>query len=259
MRGFFGRGAGTIQLVGQGLAQAEQARGFATLKVKTQQFSSETNDHFLRHFHRLKSVKNNQKITKSMKMVAAAKYAKAERDLKGARAYGVGAKAFFDNIDLVAADQAAPTAETKKHVLVLITSDRGLCGAVHSSVVKEAKRILSDAGDKDIRVVAIGDKSRAGLQRVFDAMPTPRELRDMLLDTLLHRPMEAEYKNAVKWMDGDRLLFEIQYPASFCKLSGDYFGKEVMNRNQLGIILLQCVDHHLLNKSLRSWSQGLLR
>ncbi|PIC37432.1 hypothetical protein B9Z55_016064 [Caenorhabditis nigoni] len=114
---------------------------------------------------RLKSVENIQKITKSMKMVA--KYAKAERDLKGARAYGVGAKAFFDNIDPVAADQAAPTAETKKQVLVLITSDRGLCGAVHSSIVKEAKKILSDAGDKDIRVVAIGDKSRAGLQRVF--------------------------------------------------------------------------------------------
>ncbi|UMM31180.1 hypothetical protein L5515_012764 [Caenorhabditis briggsae] len=101
-----------------------------------------------------------------MKMVAAAKYAKAERDLKGARAYGVGAKAFFDNIDPVA-DQAAPTEESKKQVLVLITSDRGLCGAVHSSIVKEAKRILSGAGDKDIRVVAIGDKSRAGLQRVF--------------------------------------------------------------------------------------------
>ncbi|PIC37429.1 hypothetical protein B9Z55_016061 [Caenorhabditis nigoni] len=79
-------------------------------------------------------------------------------------------------------------------------------------------------------------------------MLTPRELRDMLLDTLLHRPTEAEYRNAVKWMDGDRLLFEIQYPASFCKLSGDYFGKDIMNRNQLGIILQQCVDHHLLNK-----------
>ncbi|UMM31179.1 hypothetical protein L5515_012764 [Caenorhabditis briggsae] len=143
--------AGTLQLVGQGLASAEQARGFATLKDIS---------------IRLKSVKNIQKITKSMKMVAAAKYAKAERDLKGARAYGVGAKAFFDNIDPVA-DQAAPTEESKKQVLVLITSDRGLCGAVHSSIVKEAKRILSGAGDKDIRVVAIGDKSRAGLQRVF--------------------------------------------------------------------------------------------
>ncbi|CAL2042260.1 hypothetical protein CAEBREN_08131 [Caenorhabditis brenneri] len=145
------QGAGTLQLVSQGFVNAEQARGFATLKDIS---------------IRLKSVKNIQKITKSMKMVAAAKYAKAERDLKGARAYGVGAKTFFDNIDPVAAE-GAPTEEAKKQVLVLITSDRGLCGAVHTSIVKEARNILNNAGDKDIRVVAIGDKSRAGLQRVY--------------------------------------------------------------------------------------------
>ncbi|EFO87043.1 hypothetical protein GCK72_015156 [Caenorhabditis remanei] len=146
------QGAGTLQLVSHGFVNAEQARGFATLKDIS---------------IRLKSVKNIQKITKSMKMVAAAKYAKAERDLKGARAYGVGAKAFFDNIDPVAEDTATPKEESKKQVLVLITSDRGLCGAVHTSIVKEAKLILNNAGDKDIRVVAIGDKSRAGLQRLF--------------------------------------------------------------------------------------------
>ena len=44
---------------------------------------------------RLKSVKNIQKITQSMKMVSAAKYARAERDLKAARPYGQGAQAFY--------------------------------------------------------------------------------------------------------------------------------------------------------------------
>ena len=44
---------------------------------------------------RLKSVKNIQKITQSMKMVSAAKYARAERDLKAARPYGEGAKSFY--------------------------------------------------------------------------------------------------------------------------------------------------------------------
>ncbi|CCD74122.1 F-ATPase gamma subunit [Caenorhabditis elegans] len=144
------QGAGTLQLVSQGFANAEQARGFATLKDIS---------------IRLKSVKNIQKITKSMKMVAAAKYAKAERELKGARAYGVGAKTFFDNIDPVV--EGVEKQESKKQVLVLITSDRGLCGGVHSSIVKEAKNILNNAGDKEIRVVAIGDKSRAGLQRLY--------------------------------------------------------------------------------------------
>lgn len=96
-----------------------QQRGFATLKDIS---------------IRLKSVKNIQKITKSMKMVAAAKYAKAERDLKGARAYGQGAQGFYDNLEVNQEGQAE--AQGKKKLLVLITSDRGLCGAVHTSIVK---------------------------------------------------------------------------------------------------------------------------
>ena len=90
---------------------------------------------------RLKSVKNIQKITKSMKMVAAAKYAKAERELKGARSYGEGAQAFYDNLGATpesadAAKSDAVPPEGKKRLLVLITSDRGLCGSVHTSIIK---------------------------------------------------------------------------------------------------------------------------
>lgn len=62
-----------------------------------------------------------------MKMVAAAKYAKAERELKGARAYGEGAQTFFDNIEIGASDEELEKASSKR-LLVLITSDRGLCG-----------------------------------------------------------------------------------------------------------------------------------
>lgn len=105
-----------------------QARGFATLKDIS---------------IRLKSVKNIQKITKSMKMVSAAKYAKAERELKGARAYGEGANAFYNNIS---SDSEVTTeavgVNDKKRLLVLITSDRGLCGAVHTSIAKA--KVFSD-------------------------------------------------------------------------------------------------------------------
>uniref|UniRef100_A0A8R1HX16 ATP synthase subunit gamma n=1 Tax=Caenorhabditis japonica TaxID=281687 RepID=A0A8R1HX16_CAEJA len=83
----------------------------------------------------------------------------------GARAYGVGAKTFFDNIDPNV--EGAQKEEPTKQVLVLVTSDRGLCGAVHTSIVKEAKNILNNVGNKDVRVVAIGDKARVGLQRLY--------------------------------------------------------------------------------------------
>ncbi|EYC31808.1 hypothetical protein Y032_0003g1252 [Ancylostoma ceylanicum] len=144
----FRLGSGPLQVVVSS-AFAEQQRGFATLKDIS---------------IRLKSIKNIQKITKSMKMVAAAKYAKAERDLKGARAYGVGAKTFFDNID--PATEGEKKEEKQKQLLVLVTSDRGLCGGVHSAISKEAKHILANAGQKDIRVVCIGDKAKNALQRI---------------------------------------------------------------------------------------------
>merc|ERR1711934_1152355 len=57
---------------------------------------------------RLKSVTNIQKITKSMKMVSAAKYARAERELKPARTYGLGAKAFYDRADIAQDKEKQP-------------------------------------------------------------------------------------------------------------------------------------------------------
>uniref|UniRef100_A0A915P7S4 F-ATPase gamma subunit n=1 Tax=Meloidogyne floridensis TaxID=298350 RepID=A0A915P7S4_9BILA len=107
------------------LANYDGQRGFATLKDIS---------------IRLKSIKNIQKITKSMKMVSAAKYAKAERELKGARIYGQGAQVFFENLmkDVAAQKDDTPTAGSKR-ILVMVTSDRGLC----------ANAILSSGYDFD--------------------------------------------------------------------------------------------------------------
>uniref|UniRef100_A0A8D1SEX0 F-ATPase gamma subunit n=1 Tax=Sus scrofa TaxID=9823 RepID=A0A8D1SEX0_PIG len=92
-----------------------QVRNMATLKDITR---------------RLKSIKNIQKITKSMKMVAAAKYARAERDLKPARVYGIGSLALYEKADIKVPE------DKKKHLIIGVSSDRGLCGAIHSSVDK---------------------------------------------------------------------------------------------------------------------------
>lgn len=109
---------------------------------------------------RLKSVKNIQKITKSMKMVSAAKYARAERDLKGARPYGEGATAFYNNVAVKEPE------EKKKHLFVAMTSDKGLCGAVHTSVCKGIKAALTKTPE-DYKIVCVGDKSRAQLKRIY--------------------------------------------------------------------------------------------
>ncbi|KAF6020150.1 ATP5C1 [Bugula neritina] len=109
---------------------------------------------------RLKSVKNIQKITKSMKMVSAAKFAKAERELKPARVYGAGATAFYDKLE-VESDESKPN-----HLIVAISSDKGLCGGVHSAICKAIKaEVSTKSAEANIKLVAVGDKARAILAR----------------------------------------------------------------------------------------------
>uniref|UniRef100_A0A3B4UU28 ATP synthase subunit gamma n=2 Tax=Seriola dumerili TaxID=41447 RepID=A0A3B4UU28_SERDU len=127
--------------------QCGQVRNMATLKDIT---------------IRLKSIKNIQKITKSMKMVAAAKYARAERQLKPARVYGTGALALYEKAEI-----KAPEDKAAKHLIVGVTSDRGLCGAIHSGVAKAIKSEIANltGAGKEVMVINVGDKLRGLLHR----------------------------------------------------------------------------------------------
>ncbi|XP_023015516.2 ATP synthase, gamma subunit [Leptinotarsa decemlineata] len=126
-------------------AQTQQQRGMATLKAIS---------------IRLKSVKNIQKITQSMKMVSAAKYARAERELKAVRPIGDGAKQFYEKAEVT------PVTDIPQKLVIAMTSDRGLCGAVHTSVARYIRGELSKDSE-NIKVVCVGDKSRAILQRIY--------------------------------------------------------------------------------------------
>lgn len=84
--------------------QGQQQRGMATLKAIS---------------IRLKSVKNIQKITQSMKMVSAAKYARAERELKAVRPIGSGASQFYEKAEIQA------VGDVPQKLLIAMTSDRG--------------------------------------------------------------------------------------------------------------------------------------
>ncbi|KAM9327898.1 ATP synthase F(1) complex subunit gamma, mitochondrial isoform 2-T2 [Pholidichthys leucotaenia] len=127
--------------------QCGQVRNMATLKDIT---------------IRLKSIKNIQKITKSMKMVAAAKYARAEKQLKPARVYGTGAMALYEKAEI-----KAPEDKAAKHIIIGVTSDRGLCGAIHSGVAKAIKSEISNltGAGKEVMVINVGDKLRGLLYR----------------------------------------------------------------------------------------------
>jgi len=108
---------------------------------------------------KLKSVTNIQKITKTMQMVSAAKYSRAERELKPARVYGTGAKAVFEAAELEQ-DESKPN-----HLLICISSDRGLCGGIHSGVAKAVKAYTTENPDVNTNLILCGDKVKAPLQK----------------------------------------------------------------------------------------------
>src|SRR6266540_2479926 len=118
---------------------------------------------------RIKSVKNTQQITKAMKMVSAAK-------LKRAQDRVLTARPFANKMMEVLSGLADRTDETFRHplldvrgderyLLVLITADKGLCGAFNTNLIKAAQAFIRDNPDKQIQILAVGRKGRDFFRR----------------------------------------------------------------------------------------------
>jgi len=105
---------------------------------------------------RIKSVTNIQKITKTMNMISAAKYAKASKQLDSCRAFGAAGAGAVNAMT----DENTPRAEGG-HIIMITTSDRGLCGALHTNVTRAASAKMKT--ESDGMYVVIGEKARISL------------------------------------------------------------------------------------------------
>jgi len=95
-------------------------------------------------------------------MIAAVKYARAERELKPARPYGQGTQEFYTSIE------AEKLEKKPDHLMVLMSSDRGLCGGVHSNITRMLKvDIHGRESDPNFRIICVGDKIKAQINRFF--------------------------------------------------------------------------------------------
>ena len=124
---------------------------------------------------RIKSVKSTQKITKAMKMVAAAKLKRAQESAEKGRPYSEKMNNVILNLSNGISDKEnAPrllsgTGKDKVHLCVVMTSDRGLCGGFNSNIIKKAKSYfakLSEEG-KDLKIVTVCSKGNDQLKRVY--------------------------------------------------------------------------------------------
>ena len=122
---------------------------------------------------RINSVKSTQKITKAKQMVAAAKLRKAQAGAEAARPYASRMAAVMASIaGKVAGNDGAPklftgTGKDQVHLLVVATSDKGLCGAFNSNIVKAAKLKAASlaAEGKTVLFYLVGRKGRAPITR----------------------------------------------------------------------------------------------
>ena len=124
---------------------------------------------------RIKSVKSTQKITKAMKMVAAAKLRKAQENAEKGRPYSKKMQNIILNLTKSISDpENAPkllvgTGKDQVYLCVVLTADRGLCGGFNSNICKLAKnnfkKLLSEG--KEIKIITVGSKGLDQIKREY--------------------------------------------------------------------------------------------
>ena len=124
---------------------------------------------------RIASVKSTQKITKAMKMVAAAKLRKAQEMAEKGRPYSDKMDLIIQNLSKAINDPSnAPkllvgTGEDKIHLCVVMTADRGLCGGFNTNICKLAKKYFDEAikSSKNLKIITVGTKGLDQLKREY--------------------------------------------------------------------------------------------
>jgi F-type H+-transporting ATPase subunit gamma len=128
--------------------------------------------------NRIASVKNTRKITKAMQMVAAAKLRRAQEAAVAARPYAERMNAVMAGLAAgVGQSASAPrllsgTGSDKVQLLVVMTSERGLCGGFNSTIVRMARVKIAAliAAGKTVKILTVGKKGREQLRREFGSL-----------------------------------------------------------------------------------------
>jgi F-type H+-transporting ATPase subunit gamma len=148
---------------------------------------------------RISSVKSTQKITKAMKMVAAAKLRRAQENAEKGRPYSDKMNNIILNLSNGISDiENAPkllsgTGEDKVHLCVVMTSDRGLCGGFNTNIIKKAKQYFQKVLDegKNLKIITVGTKGYDQLKRLYG-------------DNIIERISFKETKN-LNYFDADKV------------------------------------------------------
>lgn len=119
---------------------------------------------------RMKSVNSIRKITKAMKMVSASKMKQDLQRLDAGKNFGVNAVDMIFKSDQFMQRKMGQDPSDPASVIIPITSDKGLCGAVNSTIVREVKKLAPEINRSKTQIFSIGDKGSSGFVRPFPDM-----------------------------------------------------------------------------------------
>ena len=158
---------------------------------------------------RIKSVKNTKKITKAMELVAASKMKRAVSNTLSSRLYAGYSWDLLTSLSSKLENIKHPffNEDTKlnKTLLVLITSNRGLCGSYNSQAIKKALSVIKDSS-LDLDIITIGKKGDVAMQKIgkniiasFIDIPDNANLNEIrpLSETITRKYKEGLYRNVI--------------------------------------------------------------
>jgi F-type H+-transporting ATPase subunit gamma len=112
---------------------------------------------------RIRSVQSTQKITRAMKLVAAAKLRRAQERIVSARPYAAKMAELLGNLVAGADEAGHPLLEQRegpRRQIVIITADKGLAGAFNSNIIRRALDLIRESSAADLTLVVVGRKAR---------------------------------------------------------------------------------------------------
>ena len=163
--------------------------------------------------NRISSVSSTMQITSAMKMVSAAKLKKAQDAITAMRPYADKLTELLQSLsatlDAGSGSKFSAQREVNKVLIVAITSNRGLCGAFNSNIIKEVNRLTNDVyANQEVSYLAIGKKGNDALSKTGDIVANKSEVFD---DLTFENVSEIAEMLMDKFIEGDFDKIEIIY------------------------------------------------
>jgi F-type H+-transporting ATPase subunit gamma len=212
---------------------------------------------------RINSVQNTEQITKAMKMVAASRLRKAQDAILASRPYALKMLEVLSSLALRTNPQAHPllqTREPEKVCLVVVTSDRGLCGAFNANIIRQAEKFMRENSEWDISLHLVGRKAndyfkrrdvnirKVSLNILSDvSFPHAIALGEDVVKSYLSGEIDKVYMvyNEFKSAIQQKVIVEQLLPIVPMEISADYYPVEYTFEPSEDAILEELLPRHI--------------